>query len=377
MVYPVTPVLLTKVLGAPAWVVGLVEEIAESAASLLKVYSGSVSDRQGKRKPITLSGYALSTVTRPLIGAAGAWGQVLFARLLDRVGKGLRTAPRDALIAESTPESQRGRAFGLHRAMDTAGAVIGPFLGYLYLTAYPESYRNLYLIALIPGAIAVGILWLFVHEHGPPRVTDPAAHPGMLRILKGLSPAYRRYLAIVTLFALGNSSDAFVILRSQSMGVRAEQILLAYALFNIVEAALSYRIGMLSDKFGRRPVVALGYAVFAAVYLGFAALDGAAAAWTLFMLYGLYYALTQGVQRALASDYAHPDRRAAELGAFHMLVGLAALPASLAAGLLYTHIGSTAPFFVGACTAIAASRLLAGAADSSNDREEPAVRWNP
>lgn len=358
MVYPVTPVFLTKALGAPAWVVGLVEGIAESAASLLKLYSGRLSDRVGKRKPITLAGYALAAATKPLIGLAGAWWDVLAARFLDRVGKGLRTAPRDALIAESAPMEQRGRAFGLHRAMDTTGAVLGPVLGYLYLSSYPEAYRNLYLIALIPGMLGVLVLWLFVREK--PRNPDaPGESAAPLReVFRGLSPDYRRYLAIVTLFAIGNSSDAFLVLRSQNMGVRAEHILLVYALFNVVEALLSYQIGKLSDRVGRRPVAAAGYLVFAVVYSGFALFNSAAAAWILFSLYGLYYALTQGVQRALAADFAHPERRATELGAFHMLVGIAALPASLFAGMLYTYVSPRAPFVVGAASAALAAVLL-------------------
>jgi MFS family permease len=358
MVYPVTPVLLTKALGAPAWVVGLIEGMAETATSVLKIYSGAISDRSGKRKPLTLAGYGLAAAAKPVIGLAGVWWHVLAARVTDRIGKGLRTAPRDALIAENTPDASRGRAFGLHRAMDTAGAVTGPLLGYAYLTANPESYRNLYFLALIPALIGVMILWLLVKETHTP---EPISHVPPISIreaLRGLKPEYRRYLLIVGLFAAGNSSDAFLILRSQEMGISPAQVLLVYATFNIVEAAVSYRAGALSDRIGRKPIVAAGYGIFALVYLGFAMCDGAAAAWILFGVYGLYNALTQGVQRALASDFAHPHRRALELGAFHMVVGLAALPASLLAGVLYTHVSSSAPFLLGASTALAAAILI-------------------
>ena len=358
MVYPVTPILLTRILGAPAWVVGLTEGVAECAASLLKLYSGAVSDRTGRRKPLTLVGYSLAAVTKPALGLAGAWGHVLAARLLDRVGKGLRTAPRDALIAESVPPGQRGRAFGLHRAMDTAGAVLGPLIGYAYLSCHPLAIRELYFVALMPAVAGVLILWLFVREAAPNRLPDRPPPFSFRTSFRDLSAEYRRYLFIVALFALGNSSDAFLILRAQGMGIGPEQVLLVYAAFNCVEALFSYKIGGLSDAVGRKPILAAGYAVFAAVYLGFAALNGPAAAWSLFILYGFYYALTQGVQRALAADFAHPQRRAAELGAFHMLVGLAALPASLLAGILYSSVGPSAPFYWGAITGSASALLI-------------------
>ena len=348
MVYPLNPIFLTQVLLAPAWTVGLVEGIAESVASLLKLYSGWLSDRAGTRKEFTVAGYALSSLAKPQMAIAAGWTWVLGARFLDRVGKGLRTAPRDALIAENCEPDQRGRAFGFHRSMDTMGALLGPILGYAFLLHYPQQIRKLYLFAFIPGLVGVLILAIFVREgKKPPQRTKPFP----IFSFRQLSPEYRRYLLIVSLFSLGNSSDAFLLLRAKNMGVNLHHLLLLYALFNVVEAVLGYAAGRLSDRLGRRPLVAAGYSVFAVVYLGFALFHGALAAWILFPIYGLYYTLTQGPQRALATDLAHPDRRGAELGAFHLAVGLAALPASLFAGWLYARVSPSAPFFVGGFTA--------------------------
>jgi MFS family permease len=367
MVYPINPVFLTKVLGAPAWAVGLVEGTAESTASLLKIYSGWLSDRAGARKPFAVAGYGLAAISKPMIGLAGVWGMMLGARFLDRAGKGLRAAPRDALIAETTPSHQRGRAFGLHRSLDTTGAVLGPLLGYLFLQRFPNQFRWLYLLAFIPALIGVLVLVLFVREQKKASAAEPAERKPLPRFtLAGLSPDYRRYLTIVGLFGLGNSSDAFLLLRAQGMGVAPAHMLLLYALFNVVEAVLAFSAGTLSDRVGRRPLIALGWGVFALVYLGFALLHSPAAAWILFTIYGLYYTLTQGTQKALAADLAHPERRGTEIGAFHMLVGLAALPASLLAGLLYSKVSPSAPFYLGAATAGAAALLLWGSSRTNH-----------
>jgi MFS family permease len=375
MVYPLTPLFLTIVLGSPAKIVGLIEGIAESAASLLKLYSGWISDRMGRRKPLALAGYSLSALSKPLIGIATLWAHVLGARLLDRVGKGLRTAPRDALIAESCPKEMRGRAFGLHRSMDTIGAVIGPLFGYLFLRRFSPDYlrqhtdllRWLYALAFIPALLGVITLAVFVGEKRKPSAAensaDQAAEPdtGCAKRVpswSSLSPAYRRYLLLIGLFSIGNSSDTFLILRAQGMGLDVTQTLLLYALYNVVEALLAYPAGYLSDRIGRKSLLVTGYVIFALVYLGFALLTGIWAVGVLFVLYGFYYTFTQGVQRAFATDLTHPDRRATEIGAFHMIVGLLALPASLLAGVLYDH-HPTLPFLLGAVTAGSAALLLA------------------
>ncbi len=359
MVYPLNPMFLTRVLGAPAWALGLIEGVAESTASLLKLYSGWLSDKIGARKPFVVAGYGFGALGKPMIALAGSWGHVLAARFVDRLGKGLRTAPRDALITENCDADRRGQAFGFHRSMDTIGAVGGPLLGYLLLSRFlhgtdAQNWRSLYWVAFVPGLLGVLVLAVMVKEKRTPADLVRKALP----TITGLSPAYKRYLLICALFGLGNSSDTFLILRAQNdMGVRPEQVFLLYALFNVVEAALGYPVGRLSDRVGRKPLIALGWLVFAAVYLGFALLQGMAAACLLFVLYGFYYTLTQGVQRAMAADLAHADRRATEIGAFHMVVGLAALPASIGAGFLY-ELHRWAPFAVGACTAVAAAGLM-------------------
>ncbi len=364
MVYPINPIFLTTALGAPAWTVGVVEGIAESTASLLKLWSGWLSDRLGARKPLAVAGYGVAAVAKPLMGVATVWGHVLGARFLDRFGKGVRTAPRDALIAENCAPEIRGRAFGFHRSLDTIGAVTGPLIGYLVLSriapsalrTHPGDLRRLYFLAFLPAVLGVLILALSVRDR--PKPPTPNAPRPALPTWSSLTPVYRRYLLIVGLFSLGNSSDAFLLLRAQDMGVGVEELLLLYAVFNVVEAALAYPAGRLSDTVGRQPLIAAGYAVFALVYLGFGLLGAPAAAWTLFVVYGLYYTLTQGTQRAFAADLAHPERRATEIGAFHMLVGLAALPASLAAGQLYSRVSHAAPFLLGAGCAAAAALLL-------------------
>ncbi len=366
MVYPLNPIFITRVLGAPAWALGLIEGIAESTASLLKLYSGWLSDRAGKRKPLAVTGYALSAVGKPMIALSSVWGHMLAARFVDRVGKGLRTAPRDALIAENCDADQRGRAFGFHRSMDTVGAVLGPLIGYVLLSRFlrgPEAlvFPSVYWIAFIPGVLGVAVIWLWVSEPEAKPLAGNAFRPSF----RDLGPGFRKYLLIVALFSIGNSSDVFLILRAQQdMGVSPSNVFLLYALFNVVEAALSYPTGMLSDRVGRKRLVALGWSVFAVVYAGFALLKGQAAAFGLFILYGFYTTLTQGLQRAMAADLSHPDRRATEIGAFHMVVGLAALPASQLAGVLY-GVNRSLPFVIGAiCAALAAGALLATRLDS-------------
>jgi MFS family permease len=358
MVYPVNPVFLTKVLGAPPWAIGLIEGVAETTASLLKLYSGYLSDRMGKRKPLTILGYSLGAISKPILGLSSIWPQVFFARLLDRTGKGLRASPRDALIADNALPSQRGRAFGLHRSMDTTGAVLGPLVGFLFLRAFPDALRLLYFIAFIPALLGVLALLFFVKEAAKLKEAKAASPPRFS--FNHLSMEYRRYLLVVVLFGLGNSSDSFLLLRAGQLGVTPEFLLLLYAVFNVVEASLGYFAGQLSDKVGRRPLIATGYVVFGAVYLGFAMIHHQTGIWFLFPLYGLYYTLTQGTQKALAADLAHPERRGAEIGAFHLLVGLSALPASLVAGVLYTRVAPSAPFYLGAITAVLAAVLLLG-----------------
>jgi len=363
MVYPLGPIFVTKVLGAPAWTVGVIEGVAESTAGVMKLVSGRMSDRSGRRKPLTVAGYSLGAISKPIIAISHIWPQMLCARFLDRLGKGLRASPRDALIAENCSPDQRGRAFGLHRSMDTTGAVLGPLLGYVFLKIHAGAYRTLYALAFVPGLLGVLMLTLGVRERKPEAAESETKTSPVNTAFSwhDLAPGYRAYLGIVAVFSAGNSSDAFLLLRAGSVGVKPDSLLLLYATFNIVEAVLGYTAGRLSDRVGRRPVIAAGYVVFALVYLGFALVRTPAQACALFVVYGLYYTLTQGTQKALAADLVDPRRRAGEMGAFHMLVGLAALPASLIAGWLYAHVAPAAPFFFGGAMALVAAVVLMGA----------------
>ena len=356
MVYPITPLFLTAVLGAPVWTVGVVEGIAESVASLLKLYSGWLSDRAGQRKPFAVAGYGLGAVSKLGLALAGSWGFVLGARLLDRVGKGLRAAPRDALIAENCEPGQRGQAYGLHHRLETVGEVVGPLVGFLFLAWFAGNYRGVFAIAFIPALIGVLVLLKWVKEPKNAAARADRALPQFT--LRGLSPAYRQYLSVVGLFGLGNSSDAFLLVRSQDLGFSGSQLLLLYAAFNLVSVILAVTVGKLSDRVGRRILLILGYGLFSLVYLGFAVAESAALVWILFLFYGLYTALTRGVQKALVADLIHPQRRGAEIGTFHMLVGLAALPASLLAGFLYTQVSVGAPFYFSAGVSAISAVLL-------------------
>lgn len=361
-IYPLIPLFLTNVLHAQATNIGLIEGIAESTSSILRIFSGWLSDILGQRKWLTVSGYALSTVSKPLLSIAASWPQVLGVRFVDRLGKGIRSAPRDALIADVTPPSKRGIAFGFHRAMDTVGAVTGPLIAYYFLRAMSlrheavgAEYRRLFLLAAIPGIIGVLILIFFVHERARQRAHEK---PPSLSIRQFDMP-FKKFLLVATLFSIGNSSDAFLILRAQNVGVSVANILLIYVLFNSVEATLATSAGAISDRLGRRNIILAGYLVFALVYAGFGLARHPMEVWVLFGFYGLYNALTSGVQKAFASDLVCASARGTGLGAYHMLTGLALLPASVVAGYLWDRISPSAPFYFGAITALIAAVLLA------------------
>lgn len=346
MIYPLLPLFLANVLGADKAVIGLIEGIAESTASLLKVFSGWLSDRSGRRKAWTIGGYSLSALVKPAVSLATAWPFVLAVRFLDRVGKGIRTAPRDALLAASTPVESRGRAFGLHRAMDTAGAVAGPLLAYTLLPIFGGDYRPVFALTLIPGLISIALLIFLVRER---RVKASQEERQKLQIsLAPFDRQFKLFLVAVVVFTLGNSSDAFLILRADATGISNVQIPLLWLVFNIVYALASTPAGELSDRIGRRAVIIGGYVVFAVVYLGFAAASAAWHVWFLFAAYGLYYGLTEGVQRAYAADLVPPHLRGTAFGVYHTLTGLALFPASVIAGWLWQAIGVPAPFFYGA-----------------------------
>ena len=352
MVYPLLPLFLTTKLGATPAIVGLIEGIAESVASLLKVFSGAISDKVGRRKPLTVAGYSLSTLGKLFLITAGSWHAILAGRVMDRFGKGVRTAPRDALIAESSEKHKMGAAFGLHRFMDTMGASIGIALGYLLLTRFRGDYRAVFAISIVPAALGVACL-TFVKEKG-----NAERQSRSLKLnWASLDPKLRLFLLVAFLFTLGNSSNQFLLLRAQNLGYSAEQVILLYLAYNLVYTAFAYPAGKISDKVGRRLLLVLGYMFYGIVYLGFAF---ASARWMLplFALYGLYIAFTEGVEKALVADIAPANQKATLIGLHATLVGIGLLPASALAGLLWNTFGPKAPFLFGGVTGLTASIAL-------------------
>jgi MFS family permease len=346
MVYPLIPFFLTSTLGAGPAVLGVIEGIAESTASLLKVASGFISDRLHRRKTLTIAGYSGSMIGKVLLYAAGSWTVVLGARVIDRIGKGIRTAPRDALIAESADPETRGKAFGLHRSMDTAGAAIGVALAFLFFTHYTGNYRSVFLWSLVPAAIGV-LLLIFVREVGP-------ATPGHVHLpslsWNVLPKKLRVFLIITFIFTLGNSSNTFLLLRAGDLGFTPGTAILLYLVYNLSYAFFSYPAGRLSDRLGRKSLLVTGYAIYGLVYLGFALLNvqsGPSPVWALFSLYGLHSGVTEGVEKALVADLAPGELRGTAIGLHATIVGIGLLPASLIAGQLWAQLGPSAAFLFG------------------------------
>ncbi len=353
LAYPIVPLFLRSVLGASFAVVGVIEGIAEGVAVGLRGIAGWLSDRSGeRRKPWIVAGYTLTSLSRPLLAAANAWGIVLGARLIDRAGKAARTAPRDALIRDSTPPRLLGASFGYHRAMDTAGAVIGPLVAVALLAA-GLSLRSVLWIAVVPGFAT--LLLLRAIREVPPSAREEVLPTGPAR---HLPMSFWTALAIWVVFSLGNSSDVFLILRAKDLGLGFTLTVLAYAAYNLVYSGLSWPLGALSDRVPRARVLAGGLAVFALVYLGFAFAPGDWAVWPLFAVYGMYIAATEGVARAWVGDRAPTGLAGTAYGLFAAASGGALLVASVGAGLLWSHVSPRAPFVLGAAAAAAALVLL-------------------
>lgn len=377
MVYPVLPLFLANVLGAPVAAIGLIESLAEATASFMKLGSGWLSDRLGRRKPLVALGYSLSNLVKPVLALTQSWPAVLALRITDRLGKGVRTAPRDALIAESSTEADRGRSFGVHRTLDTIGAAIGPLVAWLILTIDPgaNGYRAIFAISAVPGTLAVLVVLLAVRDTGRRAPAEPAPRLS----LRGFPRPLAAFTGISFVFALANSSDAMLILRAQDLGASAALIPLMYVVFNLVGALLAAPFGARSDRIGRRRLLVFGFGGYALVYLGFALARGAAAPWLLFALYGIPYAATEGMTRAYVCDLAGPARRGTALGGYTFVLGLAALPSSALAGLLWDTVGHPAPFaFSALLMAVSAAFLLAAGRWLDQSRvpvaPEPTVR---
>ncbi len=361
MIYPLVPLFLTSVLGASATVVGLIEGLAEGTANVLKLVSGRVTDRRGFYRAWVFAGYGLSAFVKPLLALATIWPLILLARLLDRFGKGVRATPRDALIAASSNPAQRGRAFGFHRSMDTVGAVIGPLAGVGLLAVTAQNFRFVFLLAALPAVIGVSLIGR-VREpaHGADSVTKGGVQPPAF-VYRTAPRPYRVFLGIGLLFALGNSSDTFLILRAHGLGLGNVAAVLAYAVYNLVYAAAGWPAGILSDRLGRRGVIGAGFLIFAVVYGGLGAATSALVVWPLFALYGLYIALTEGVTKAYITDLVPATQRGGALGLYAATTGLMALVSSVLAGLLWDHVSPTAPFYLGGMTALGSAvavRLL-------------------
>lgn len=369
MTLTLLPLFLANVLGTSTVVIGLIEGVAESAASLLKIGSGWFSDRWQQRKILTVIGYGLSTVSKPFLFFASTWHWVLGVRFADRLGKGVRTSPRDALLADSTTEKERGKSFGFHRAMDSFGAVLGLGLAALivYLTQKgavditQASFQRLVLMGIIPAVLAVLVIIFFVHEskEKKDKIDPPVAREipksKTSGLFAGLPTRFKIFLGIMVLFTLGNSSDAFLILRAQNIGLSTFHILLLLVTFNIVYALIAGPAGVLSDKVGRKALIIGGWTVYALIYLGFGM---ASTPWVivgLFIAYGIYYGTAEGVGRALVADMVPAEKRGTAYGLYHGAVGISVLPASVIAGWLWQSINPAAPFFFGAALAAIAS----------------------
>src|SRR6266542_5764679 len=354
MIYPLLPDFVTRVLGAGPAALGLIEGFAEATASLGKVAAGWWSDRVRRRKPFVVLGYSIAAVARPLTGFATSWAHVLAIRFSDRLGKGLRPPPRDALLAELAPSHSRGRAFGLQRAMDNAGALVGPILAALLLRFWIAEERTLFLLALVPGVLAVLLLVTRI----PEKKGDTAERAAPIEISPRLSRSLWTAIAIFSLFTLANSTDAFLLLRARDCGVPVWQLPLLWAFFNGAKAAVGVPGGALSDRIGRVPTIALGWLIYAFSYLGFAFAAAPVHAWTLFGFYALFFAATEGAERALIADLAGGRMRGRAFGVFHAAVGLSALPASILFGLWWKLFGPRTAFLIGAAISLAATATL-------------------
>jgi MFS family permease len=368
MVLNILPLFLANVLGVQTSVIGLIEGIAEATASLLKLFSGWLSDRAGGRKWLAVAGYAVSAASKPFFYVASSWGLIAGVRWADRLGKGIRTAPRDALVADSVTPATRGLAFGFHRALDTAGAMVGLLIaaGVVWLaqanslSLSRSTFQTIVLVSLIPALLAVIAMAVGAQDVA---VTGQRAAPRFS--LRGMGRPFTIFLIIVSIFTLGNSADAFLVLRAQNLGISVLGILAMLAVFNLIYALVSTPAGSLSDRVERRQLIIGGWLVYAAIYLGFALARQGWQVWLLYVAYGLYYGLAYGTANALVADLVPAQLRGTAYGTYHAVIGLLAFPASLIAGILWQGAGGwpgfgpAAPFFFGGALALLAAVLMA------------------
>jgi MFS family permease len=363
IIYPLLPVFLTTGLGASAKAIGLIEGLAESLSSLLKLFIGYLSDRTRKRKWFVVGGYALASLVRPFLGFAGNWQQVLAIRLADRVGKGVRTAPRDAMIADAATIEQRGLAFGFHRAMDHSGAVIGPLIGYVLVmwlvtnstAPTTREFTRIFLLASIPAILAVLVAIFFMREttaHVDTGVEIPKLS------VRGFDGNFKRYLLILALFTLSNSSDSFLLLRARDAGVSIAFLPLLWAAHHGMKVLSSLYGGDLSDRLGRKRLIVSGWVLYAAVYAGFAFVGSEVGVWALFLVYGVYFGLAEGAEKALVADLVRPEQRGTAYGLYNLAFGITVFPASLLMGMIWDWKGPTTAFLISAVMGATAAALL-------------------
>lgn len=369
IIYPLLPVFLNLTMGVSPRILGTIEGAAESVSSLLKLFAGHFSDRAGKRKGLVVFGYSLSSLVRPLLAFSSSWYQVLGLRLTDRVGKGIRSAPRDAMIADAVRVEERGLAFGFHRAMDHSGAVIGPLIGYVLVLLFAVDrnaptagdFQNIFLLASIPALAAVVVVAFFVRESQVPK-TVPAPVPAValpLRIsLRGFDSNFKRFLPIIALFTLSNSSDFFLILRARDAGVSVASLPLLWAGLHVTKVLSSIFGGDLSDRLGRRRLIVSGWILYAAVYAGFAFVTNEVSVWILFLIYGIYFGLAEGAEKALVADLVRPDQRGTAYGLYNLAFGITVFPASLLMGAVWEWRGPQTAFLLSAALGASAALLL-------------------
>jgi MFS family permease len=357
MIYPIVPIFLTTVLGAPVTVVGLIEGIAESTASILRVFSGWFSDKFQRRKPFMIAGYVLSSLSKLIMAVSVHWSMIMGGRFLDRFGKGVRTSARDALLTESCDASCRGRVFGFHRAIDTLGALVGPLAALVLLQVFSQNLRSIFFLSLIPAVIGVFLLAAFVKDISRKEVSINTV-PIRLRDMK-LSKDFKIFLIVSAIFAVGNSSDAFLILRAQDLGFSLGLTIVVYTAFNTAYALTSFPAGILSDKIGQKKVLLYGFCLFAVIYFLFGIVTKPVLLWVLFPLYGVYMALTEGIGKAYISHLIDKDYTGTTYGIYQTLIGIMTFFSSLIAGFLWKYIGPGAPFIFGGLMAAAAFIIFA------------------
>jgi MFS family permease len=366
IIYPLLPAFLALTLGASPMIIGLIEGFAESVAAFLKLFSGYLSDKFDSRKFPVFLGYSLASIVRPLLAFVGSWQQVLFVRVTDRIGKGIRGAPRDAIIAGSVPEEKRGLAFGFNRAADHLGAVLGPVVGFFLLSYYAadaenptaQEYQQVFLFASVPVVIGLFVIVFFVKENKPEKPAKEASPSPIKLSLKEFDGNFKRFLLVVALFTLSNSTDAFLLLRAEQAGIAPAVLPLLWMALHLSKVFSSLVFGDLSDRVGRKTLIFAGWILYALVYAGFAFVGSAWQAWALFIIYGVYFGLTEGAEKALVADLVPKEKRGTAYGFYNLAFSITVLPASIIFGAVYSYFGASAAFLISALVSICAAVLL-------------------